>query len=604
MHLTGLSFIIKYRFYIIDNKECETMTEEKKTNTPETEEVAESRNFILNFIDEDIAEGGQFQGMTVHTRFPPEPNGYLHIGHCKALTIDFGTAERYNGLCNLRMDDTNPTKEDEEFVEAIKQDIHWLGFDWGDRFFYGSDYFEEDYRQAVLLIKKGLAYVCQLTPEEFKANRGDIGIPAVSPYRDRPVEESLDLFARMRAGEFPSGAMTLRAKIDLASGNFNMRDPVIYRINHMSHHRQGNKWCIYPMYDFAHPIQDALEGITHSLCSLEFEAHRPLYNWVIENCELPAHPRQIEFARLGIDHTVMSKRKLRKLVEENYVSGWDDPRMPTLCGLRRRGYTAAAIRSFCERIGVAKSPNTIEYGFLEHCLREDLNAHAERTMAVLHPVKLTVTNYPEGKSETFTVENNPTDPAQGTHEITFSRHLWIEEEDFMEVPVPKYKRLTPGGFECRLKGAYLVTCTGCVKDESGRVVEVLCEYDPNSSGGDPADGRKVKGATLHWVDAANCMDAEVRLYDNLFSDEQPDGPDKDFLTCLNPESLTVLTGCKVEPEMRKVAEEFDKKENRTGVNAPTFQFMRMGYFCLDNRDSSAEHLVFNRSVSLKDSFKK
>lgn len=580
------------------------MTEEKKTNTPETEEVAESRNFILNFIDEDIAEGGQFQGMTVHTRFPPEPNGYLHIGHCKALTIDFGTAERYNGLCNLRMDDTNPTKEDEEFVEAIKQDIHWLGFDWGDRFFYGSDYFEEDYRQAVLLIKKGLAYVCQLTPEEFKANRGDIGIPAVSPYWDRPVEESLDLFARMRAGEFPNGAMTLRAKIDLASGNFNMRDPVIYRINHMSHHRQGNKWCIYPMYDFAHPIQDALEGITHSLCSLEFEAHRPLYNWVIENCELPAHPRQIEFARLGIDHTVMSKRKLRKLVEENYVSGWDDPRMPTLCGLRRRGYTAAAIRSFCERIGVAKSPNTIEYGFLEHCLREDLNAHAERTMAVLHPVKLTVTNYPEGKSETFTVENNPTDPAQGTHEITFSRHLWIEEEDFMEVPVPKYKRLTPGGFECRLKGAYLVTCTGCVKDESGRVVEVLCEYDPNSSGGDPADGRKVKGATLHWVDAANCMDAEVRLYDNLFSDEQPDGPDKDFLTCLNPESLTVLTGCKVEPEMRKVAEEFDKKENRTGVNAPTFQFMRMGYFCLDNRDSSAEHLVFNRSVSLKDSFKK
>ena len=376
------------------------MAEEIKT--PETEESG--KNFIINFIDEDIAEGGQFQGMTVHTRFPPEPNGYLHIGHCKALTIDFGTAERYNGLCNLRMDDTNPTKEDEEFVEAIKQDIHWLGFDWGDRFFYGSDYFEEDYRQAVLLIKKGLAYVCQLTPEEFKANRGDIGIPAVSPYRDRPMEESLDLFARMRAGEFPNGAMTLRAKIDLASGNFNMRDPVIYRINHMSHHRQGNKWCIYPMYDFAHPIQDALEGITHSLCSLEFEAHRPLYNWVIDHCELPARPRQIEFARLGIDHTVMSKRKLRRLVEEHYVSGWDDPRMPTLCGLRRRGYTAAAIRSFCERIGVAKSPNVIEYGFLEHCLREDLNANAERTMAVLHPVKLTVTNYPEGKSETFTVE--------------------------------------------------------------------------------------------------------------------------------------------------------------------------------------------------------
>ena len=576
------------------------MAEEIKT--PETEESG--KNFILNFIDEDIAEGGQFQGMTVHTRFPPEPNGYLHIGHCKALTIDFGTAERYNGLCNLRMDDTNPTKEDEEFVEAIKQDIHWLGFDWGDRFFYGSDYFEEDYRQAVLLIKKGLAYVCELTPEEFKQNRGDIGIPAVSPYRDRPVEESLDLFARMRAGEFPNGAMTLRAKIDLTSGNFNMRDPVIYRINHMSHHRQGNKWCIYPMYDFAHPIQDALEGITHSLCSLEFEAHRPLYNWVIDHCELPARPRQIEFARLGIDHTVMSKRKLRKLVEEHYVSGWDDPRMPTLCGLRRRGYTAASIRNFCERIGVAKSPNVIEYGFLEHCLREDLNANAERTMAVLHPVKLTVTNYPEGQSEIFAVENNPTDPAQGTHDITFSRHLWIEEDDFMEVPVPKYKRLTPNGPECRLKGAYLVTCTGCVKDESGRVVEVLCTYDPDSRGGDPADGRKVKGATLHWVDAENCLDAEVRLYDNLFSDATPDGPDKDFLDCLNPDSLTVLTGCKVEPEMRKVAEAFDKQENRTGVNAPTFQFMRVGYFCMDNRDCTAEHLVFDRSVSLKDSFKK
>ena len=576
------------------------MAEEIKT--PETEESG--KNFILNFIDEDIAEGGQFQGMTVHTRFPPEPNGYLHIGHCKALTIDFGTAEKYNGLCNLRMDDTNPTKEDEEFVEAIKQDIHWLGFDWGDRFFYGSDYFEEDYRQAVLLIKKGLAYVCQLTPEEFKANRGDIGIPAVSPYRDRPIEESLDLFARMRAGEFPNGAMTLRAKIDLTSGNFNMRDPVIYRINHMSHHRQGDKWCIYPMYDFAHPIQDALEGITHSLCSLEFEAHRPLYNWVIEHCELPARPRQIEFARLGIDHTVMSKRKLRKLVEENYVSGWDDPRMPTLCGLRRRGYTAASIRNFCERIGVAKSPNVIEYGFLEHCLREDLNANAERTMAVLHPVKLTVTNYPEGQSETFAVENNPTDPTQGTHNITFSRHLWIEEDDFMEVPVPKYKRLTPNGPECRLKGAYLVTCTGCVKDENGHVMEVLCTYDPDSRGGDPADGRKVKGATLHWVDAENCMDAEVRLYDNLFSDATPDGPDKDFLDCLNPESLTVLRGCKVEPEMAAVAAAFDKKEGRTGVNAPTFQFMRVGYFCLDNRDSTAEHLVFNRSVSLKDSFKK
>ena len=580
------------------------MSEETKVITSGEPERAESSNFIYNFITEDLAPGGQYQGMTVHTRFPPEPNGYLHIGHCKALCIDFGTAEKFGGLCNLRMDDTNPTKEDEEFVEAIKQDIHWLGFDWGDRFFYGSDYFEEDYRQAELLIQKGLAYVCQLTPEEFKANRGDIGVPAVSPYRDRPMEESLDLFRRMRAGEFPNGAMTLRAKIDLASGNFNMRDPVIYRINHMHHHRQGDKWCIYPMYDFAHPIQDALEGITHSLCSLEFEAHRPLYNWVIEHCELPAHPRQIEFARLGIDHTVMSKRKLRALVEEGRVSGWDDPRMPTLGGLRRRGYTAASIRNFCERIGVAKSPNVVEYGFLEHCLREDLNATAERTMAVLRPVRLTVTNYPEGRSEVFQVENNPTDPTQGTHEITFSRHLWMEADDFMEQPIPKYKRLYPDGPECRLKGAYLVKCTGCVKDESGRVTEVLCEYDPDSRGGDPADGRKVKGATLHWVDAENCLDAEVRLYDNLFSDAQPDGPDKNFLDCLNPDSLSILTGCKVEKRMAAVAAEFDKRENRTGTNAPTFQFMRTGYFCMDNRHCTAGHLVFNRSVSLKDSFKK
>ena len=580
------------------------MSEENKVIAANEPERAEGSNFIDNFITEDLAPGGQYEGMTVHTRFPPEPNGYLHIGHCKALCIDFGTAEKFGGLCNLRMDDTNPTKEDEEFVGAIQQDIHWLGFDWGDRFFFGSDYFEEDYRQAVLLIQKGLAYVCQLTPEEFKANRGDIGVPAISPYRDRPIEESLDLFRRMRAGEFPNGAMTLRAKIDLASGNFNMRDPVIYRINHMSHHRQGDKWCIYPMYDFAHPIQDALEGITHSLCSLEFEAHRPLYNWVIEHCDLPAHPRQIEFARLGIDHTVMSKRKLRALVEEGRVSGWDDPRMPTLCGLRRRGYTAASIRNFCERIGVAKSPNVVEFGFLEHCLREDLNATAERTMAVLRPIKLTVTNYPEGRSEVFQVENNPTDPTQGTHEITFSRHLWMEADDFLEQPIPKYKRLFPDGPECRLKGAYLVKCTGCVKDESGHITEVLCEYDPDSRGGDPADGRKVKGATLHWVDAENCLDAEVRLYDNLFSDAQPDGPDKNFLDCLNPESLSILTGCKVEKGMASVAAEFDKRENRTGTNAPTFQFMRTGYFCMDNRHCTADHLVFNRSVSLKDSFKK
>ena len=582
------------------------MSEENKAIVPSQEpERTEGSNFIYNFITEDLAPGGQYEGMKVHTRFPPEPNGYLHIGHCKALCIDFGTAEKFGGLCNLRMDDTNPAKEDTEYVDAIQQDIHWLGFDWGDRFFYGSDYFEKDYEYAVELIKKGLAYVCELTPEEFRANRGDIGIPATSPYRDRPIEENLRLFEKMKNGEVEEGKMTLRAKIDLASGNFNMRDPVIYRIRYINHHRQGTKWCIFPMYDFAHPIQDALEGITHSLCSLEYEEHRPLYDWVVSNVSIPYHkPRQIEFARLGIDHTVMSKRKLRQSAEEKRVSGWDDPRMPTLCGLRRRGYTARSIRNFCEMIGVGKTPSVIEYGTLEHCLRDDLNATAERTMAVLHPVKLTVTNYPEGKSEVFVVENNPTDPTQGTHEITFSRHLWMEADDFMEQPIPKYKRLYPDGPECRLKGAYLVKCTGCVKDENGHVVEVLCEYDPNSRGGDPADGRKVKGATIHWVDAENCLDAEVRLYDNLFSDAQPDGPDKNFLDCLNPDSLTVLTGCKVEKAMADVAAAFDKQENRTGVNAPTFQFMRTGYFCMDNRDCSAEHLVFNRSVSLKDSFKK
>ena len=554
-------------------------------------EMTESKNFIHAFIDEDIAEGGQYAGMTVHTRFPPEPNGYLHIGHCKALIIDFGTAEKYNGMCNLRMDDTNPTKEDVEFVEAIKEDIHWLGFDWEDRFFYGSDYFEKDYEFAVELIKKGLAYVCELTPEQAKECRGDLNTPATSPWRDRPIEESLDLFARMRAGEFEDNKYTLRAKIDLSSGNFNMRDPVIYRIRHMHHHRQGDKWCIYPMYDFAHPIQDALEGITHSLCSLEFENHRPLYNWVVENVSVPHHPRQIEFARLGIDHTVLSKRKLRALVENNYVSGWDDPRMPTLCGLRRRGYTPTSIRNFCDRVGVAKSPNTIEFAFLEHCLREDLNEKAERVMAVLDPIKLTITNYPEGQSEVFEVENNPNDPEAGNREVTFSRNLWIEADDFLAEPIPKYKRLFPEGPECRLKGAYLITCTGCVKDENGKVIEVLATYDPESKGGNPADGRKVKGATIHWVDAETCVDAEVRQYDNLFSDPDPDAAGKDFLACLNPDSLQILSGCKVEASL---------------VNAKageSFQFMRQGYFTPDSKDSSAEHLVFNRSVSLKDSFK-
>ena len=566
------------------------MTDEKKL--PEEENASSMpQNFIHNFIDQDIAQGGQYEGMTVHTRFPPEPNGYLHIGHAKAIFVDFGTAEKYHGLCNLRMDDTNPTKEDVEYVEAIQEDIHWLGYDWDDRFFFASDYFEQMYGYAVELIKKGLAYVCELTPEEFKEYRGDVGVPARSPWRDRPMEESLDLFQRMRNGEFPDGKYTLRAKIDLESGNFNMRDPVIYRINHMKHHRQGDKWCIYPMYDFAHPLEDAIEGITHSLCSLEFEDHRPLYEWVINHCSVPSHPRQIEFARLGINYTVMSKRKLRQLVEEGKVSGWDDPRMPTLCGLRRRGYTPRAIRNFSERNGVSKAASTVEFGFLEHCLREDLNESAQRRMAVLHPVKLVLTNYPADRHETFEIENNPNRPEDGVRTVTFSRELYVEADDFLPEPVPKYKRLYPNGPECRLKGAYVIRCKGYETDENGNVTEICAEYDPESRGGDPADGRKIKGATIHWVDAATAVDAEVRLYDNLFSDPDPDGGDKSFLDCLNPGSLEVLTGCKLEAAL-------------ADAKAPeSYQFMRLGYFCPDNKDSAPGKLVFNRSVSLKDSFK-
>ena len=548
-----------------------------------------STNFIHAIIDEELKEGGRCYGKTVHTRFPPEPNGYLHIGHAKALCIDFGTALKYGGICNLRMDDTNPTKEDEEYVDAIQEDIHWLGFDWDDRFYYASDYFEVMYNEAIGLIKKGLAYVCEQTPDQVRENRGDLTHPAVSPYRDRPVEESLDLFARMRAGEFEDGCMTLRAKIDLASGNFNMRDPVIYRINHCPHHRQGNKWCIYPMYDFAHPIEDMMESITHSLCSLEFEDHRPLYNWVVQNVDIEADPRQIEFARLGINYTVMSKRKLRKLVEEGFVSGWDDPRMPTLCGLRRRGYTPTSIRTFCEKIGVAKVPNTVDVALLEACLRENLNENAQRAMAVLRPVKLTITNYPDDQQDVFEVENNPAKPEAGTRKVTFSKNLFIEADDFMEEPIKGYFRLFPGN-EVRLKSAYVIKCTGCVKDENGNVIEVLAEYDPDSKGGNTADGRKVK-STIHWVDASTAVDAEVRLYSNLFTDADPDGADKDFLSCLNPESLEVLQNCKLEAALAE-------------ASAPaSFQFMRLGYFCVDNKDSSANHLVFNRSVSLKDSFK-
>lgn len=561
------------------------MSEELK-NVEETQEVWS--NFIHDFIEEDMAPGGRFEGKKVHTRFPPEPNGYLHIGHAKALYIDFATAEKYNGLCNLRMDDTNPTKEDVEYVDAIKEDIAWLGFSWGDRFYYASDYFPKMYEIAVNLIKKGLAYVCQCTPEQVRENRGDLTTPAVSPYRDRPIEESLDLFARMKAGEFEDGSMTLRAKIDLASGNFNMRDPVLYRISHMHHHRTGNQWCIYPMYDYAHPIEDALEGITHSLCSLEFEAHRPLYDWVIEHSELPCKPRQIEFARLNINHTVMSKRKLRLLVENGVVDGWDDPRMPTLSGLRRRGYTPLSIRNFCERIGVSKVNSVVEYSFLEHCLREDLNMTAQRVMAVLDPIKLIITNYPEDLVEEFEIENNPNCPEDGTRTITFSRESWIERNDFTEEPVKGYFRFYPGN-EVRMKTTYIVKCTGSKKDENGNVIEVYGEYDPQTRGGTTPDGRKVRG-TIHWVDAKNALDAEIRLYDNLFTQADPEAGE--LLECINPDSLNVLEHCKVEASVKELD------------SHASFQFMRQGYFCFDSKDSKPEHLVFNRTVSLKDSFKK
>ena len=551
--------------------------------------MSEYKSFIHEAIEEDIGPGGRYEGKKVHTRFPPEPNGYLHIGHAKALEIDFGMAEQYGGLCNLRMDDTNPTKEDEEYVEAIKEDIKWLVHDWYDRFYYASSYFDKMYEYAVELIKKGLAYVCQLTPEEMKEHRGDLTHPATSPYRDRPIEESLDLFERMKNGEFEDGAMTLRAKIDLASGNFNMRDPAIYRINHMRHHNTGDKWCIYPMYDFAHPIEDALEGITHSLCSLEFEAHRPLYDWVIENVSVPSKPRQIEFARLGITHTVLSKRKLRNMVETGLVDGWDDPRMPTLCGLRRRGYTPASIHNFHSRNGISKVNAVVDYAFLEYCLREDLNATAKRVMGVVHPVKLIIDNYPEGQTETFTVENNPERPEDGTREVSFSKELWIEADDFMEVPEKKYFRLFPGN-EVRLKSAYVIKCTGCDKDADGNVTAVHAEYEESSRGGNPADGRRIK-ATIHWVDTKTALDATVRLYDRLFTVEAPDLADCNYLDYINPDSLKVVEGAKVEASLA------DAKP------ADRFQFLRLGYFCMDTKDSKPGKLVFNRSVSLKDSYK-
>lgn len=545
-----------------------------------------SKNFIELAIDKDLAEGVYDH---VCTRFPPEPNGYLHIGHAKSILLNYGLSQEYNGEFHMRFDDTNPTKEKTEFVDSIKADIQWLGADWKDHLYYASDYFPQMYEAAVKLIKKGKAFVCDLSAEEIREYRGTLTEPGKeSPYRNRSVEENLDLFERMKNGEFEDGSKVLRAKIDMASPNINMRDPVIYRVAHMHHHRTGDTWCIYPMYDFAHPIEDAMEHITHSLCSLEFEDHRPLYDWVINNVTLPAKPRQIEFARLGINNTVMSKRKLRALVEGGYVSGWDDPRMPTICGLRRRGYTPASIRNFSVRNGVSKVNSTVEYSFLEHCLREDLNLTAKRVMGVLNPVKLILTNYPEDRTETFEVENNPNRPEDGTRTVTFGRELYIEAEDFMEIPVKGYFRLFPGN-EVRLKTTYVVKCTGCKKDENGNVVEVYAEYDPESRGGNPADGRKIK-STIHWVDAKNAEDAEIRLYDNLFTVEDPDAGD--FLELLNPDSLKVLTGCKVEAGLK------------TAKPGESFQFMRQGYFCVDNKDSAEDHLVFNRSVSLKDGFKK
>lgn len=544
-------------------------------------------NFVFEEIKKDISEGGRVAGCEVHTRFPPEPNGYLHIGHAKAICVDFGAAKKFGGKCNLRMDDTNPSKEDVEYVESIEEDVKWLGFDWEDRFYYASDYFDIMFENACKLIEKGLAYVCELTPEEVKNNRGDAKTPAVSPYRERPKEESMDLFLRMKNGEFPDGKMTLRAKIDLSSGNFNMRDPVIYRINHAQHHRTGDKWCIYPMYDYAHPIEDIVEGITHSLCTLEFEDHRPLYNWVVENFESDVKPRQIEFARLNINNTVMSKRKLRKLVEEKIVGGWDDPRLPTICGLRRRGYTPASIRNFCDQIGVSKVISTVDYAFLEHCLRDDLNVNATRAMAVLDPIKLIITNYPEGKSEELEIENNPNDESAGNRRITFSREVYIESDDFMEEPPKKYFRLFPGN-EVRLKSAYVVKCTGCKKDESGKIIEVYAEYDPNSKGGNPADGRKIKG-TIHWVDVNTAVNAKINLYDNLFTTAAPEAED-DFMSVINPNSLQVIENCKLEQSL-----------SNARMGEP-YQFMRKGYFSLD-KNSTKDNLIFNRSVGLKDSFK-
>lgn len=548
-----------------------------------TENKPVSSNFIQNAIDEDLKNDKYTDG--IHTRFPPEPNGYLHVGHAKSICLNFGIAEKYNGLCNLRFDDTNPTKEDTEYVDSIQRDIKWLGFSWGNRKFYASDYFPKLYEYAEELIKRGLAYVDDLSADEIRAYRGTLTEPGKeSPCRNRSVEESLDLFRRMKAGEFPDGAHVLRAKIDMASPNMVMRDPVIYRIAHATHHRTGDEWCIYPMYDFAHPLSDAIENITHSICTLEFEDHRPFYDWLLESLgfDVNTRPRQIEFARLNLTNTVTSKRKLRQLVEGGYVRGWDDPRMPTISGMRRRGYTPAAIRKFCEEIGVAKANSLVDVSMLEHCVRDDLNTNADRVMAVLDPLKVIITNYPEDKEEYLLADNNPVHGGQRF--VPFSREIYIEREDFMEDAPKKFFRMVPGK-EVRLKNAYIVRCTGCKKNAEGEVEEIYCEYDPETRSGLPGADRRVKG-TLHWLSSAHCCPAEVRLYDKLFSVENPSIDERDFRELLNPESKTVLRNCYVEP--------YAQQQEATRY----LQFQRIGYFTYD-KDSTPEHLIFNRTVSLK-----
>ncbi len=556
--------------------------EEETTDSPNNPAI--STNFIQEIINEDFKTGKH--GGKVHTRFPPEPNGYLHIGHAKSICLNFGIAQRNQGICNLRFDDTNPSKEDTEYVDSIQEDVRWLGFDWEERLFYASDYYEKFYQYALDLIQAGKAFVCDLSAQEIREHRGTLTEPGKeSPCRNRPVAENLDLFKRMRAGEFPDGSKVLRAKIDMASPNINLRDPVIYRILRSTHHRTGDQWCIYPMYDYAHPISDALEGITHSICTLEFEDHRPLYNWVIENLDLPAKPQQIEFARLNLNHTVMSKRKLLELVRNGAVNGWSDPRMPTISGLRRRGYTPESIRNFCDRIGVAKSNSIVDIALLEHCIREDLNIKAPRVMAVLEPLKVIIDNYPDGQVEEFDAEINPENPELGTRKVPFSKVIYIERDDFREDPPKGYFRLSPGR-EVRLKHAYYITCRSVVKDPAtGEIVELHCTYDPETRGGWSADGRKVKG-TSHWVSAAHALDAEVRVYDHLFLDENPAEN-----AALNPDSLIVLNACKVEPSL---------KDAQSGSR---FQFLRQGYFCVD-LDSRPDRLVFNRTVGLRDSWGK